>query len=210
MTSIIHNLQKEANNMMKKFRKIHWLVALLVLGLAIGFIVGCGDDDDDDGDGTPQLSVELEWASAVDIDLEVTEPTGQLVWGGPGDNPNGPTATSIGDNTCGFGSECLSANCTDLPCGSRERIYAQNVAIGGRYTISVDSFSTADENVALFITVPSDWVEVGNAYYLRVDCVVPAGSNPVLAYADFPASGSAMIGAEIAQVECAVTDQSFR
>lgn len=191
--------------MIKKFRKVHWLVALLILGLAIGFIASCGGDDDG-GDDTPELSVELEWGSAVDIDLQVTEPTGQTVWG----LTNGPTAISIGDNMCGFGSACDASACTDLSCGSRERIYVDTVAIGGRYTISVDSFSTIDENVAVFITVPSNWVQSGSAYYLRVDCTIPAGSTPLIAYADFPVRGSAIIGAEIATVTCTVTDQRFR
>lgn len=194
--------------MKKHIKKIHWLVVMLVLGLAAGLIVSCGDDDDDDD--TPELSVELEWVNAVDMDLEVTEPTGQVIWGGPGDNPNGPSAISIGDNTCGFGSGCIPANCTDLTCGSRERIYAQTVQVGGRYTISIDNFSVNAENMTLFITVPERWVQTGNAYYLRVECIVPAGSNPRIAYADFPARGSATIGAEIAEVGCTVTDQRFR
>ncbi len=188
-----------------KFRKIHWLVTFLVLGIAMGFIASCGGSSSDDDD-TPELSVEAEWASAVDFDLQVTEPTGQTVWG----DVNGPTAISLGDNMCGFGSTCDPSACTTLPCSSRERIYADTVQVGGRYTISVDSFSLNDENVAIFITVPSSWVQEGNAYYMRVDCTIPAGTTPTIAYADFPVRGSAVIGAEIATVTCAVTDQTFR
>jgi len=195
--------------MFKTARNIQWWTKLFVLGLSLGLLVGCGGGSSSDDD-TPELKVELEWGNAVDMDIEVTEPTGQLVWGGPGDNPNGPTAVSIGDNQCGFGSGCSAASCDGLGCGERERIYANTVAIGGRYTISVDSFSTAEENVVVFLTVPESWVQTGNAYYLRIECPIPAGSNPIIAYADFPARGSATIGAEIAEVTCTVADQSFR
>jgi hypothetical protein len=173
--------------------------------LAFGLVVSCGDDDDDD---EMQLSVELEWANAVDMNLIITEPTGQEVGG---NTTNGPTTVSVGDNTCGFGSTCDPGACTgSLTCGNRERIYASNVAIGGRYIISVQSIASSDENVTVFITVPESWVQSGNAYYLRVDCTVPPMDTWVVAYADFPAAGSTTIGAEVAEVGCTVTDQRFR
>ena len=193
--------------MKENMKKVRWSVVLLVLGLTFGLVVSCGGD----GDGNErELSVELEWTSTTDVDLVVTEPTGQNVR----EATNGPSATSVGDNTCGFGSACDSGACTgSLTCGNRERIYADTVVVGGRYTVSVDTnASTSDENIVVFLTIPERWVQTGNSYYLRVDCTVPANTAvPVqIAYADFPARGSGTIGAEIAQVGCTVTDQRFR
>ena len=191
--------------MLNKFRKIRWVIVVLILGLAFGFIVSCAGGDEDNDEDMNELSVELAWTNAVDMDLYVIEPTGEWVWL----TNNGPTAISLGDNNCGFGASCNSASCLGLSCNTREGVYAKTVATG-RYTLGVNSNSLADEDVTLFITIPSRWVQTGQAYYLEMSCTIPTGGIPIIAFAEFPSRGQGTISGEIAEVTCTVTGSGTR
>jgi hypothetical protein len=177
-------VNKEDKNMIKKIRTIHWLVALLVLGLAIGLVVSCGDDDDDDDDDTLTFTVELSWTNAVNMDLQIEEPTGEVV----DVLGTGPTVVSIGDNNCGFGTSCDPDACDNLPCDSRERAEVSS-ATTGTYTILVEHNEAAgDELVNVEIAVPRSQVPVGEAYHMILSCNVPAASVQPIATLVFPNS----------------------
>jgi len=167
--------------MMKKFWKIHWLVIVLILGLTAGFIVSCGGDGD--GDDSQTLTVELAWTNAVNMDLQIQEPTGETVDA----LGTGPTAVSIGDNNCGFGTNCDPTACADLSCDSRERIEVSS-ATTGTYTIFVENNELADELVSTYITVPRGQVQSGQSYYMVIVCNIPANSIQPVATVVFPNS----------------------
>ncbi len=189
--------------MMKKIRTVHWLVVLLVLGLAVGLIVSCGGDDDDDD--TQTLTVELAWTNAVNMDLQIQEPTGETVDA----LGTGPTAVSIGDNNCGFGTNCDPTACANLACDTREKIEVRS-ATTGTYTIFVENNDLADELVSTYITVPRSQVQTGEAYYMVIVCNVPASSVQPIATVVFPNS---VISGEISgtgAATCTVTESTFR
>ncbi len=185
-------------------KKRHWLIFALALGLVAGLFVGCSDDDDDDDSN--KLSVELEWATNVDVDLLVEEPTGQVA----GLGTNGPTLTSSGNNICGFGTFCETSDCLGLTCDTREAAYTTSPTLGGTYTVSVENNGAIDESVAVFVTVEQSWVDVGFPYYMRLDCTVPTGVEAIIATAEFSASNRASISGDSAAVTCTVTEQSLR
>jgi hypothetical protein len=187
-------------------RKMHWLIFALVLGLAVGLFVGCDDDDDDDDSN--ELSVELSWPDAVNVDLIVTEPTGENV--GPNYSANGPSTTSLGDNLCGFGDACDTTQCTGtLACNAREGVYADTI-VPGTYTIRVNNLAEIAQTARILLTIPQSWAAEGQAYFLQLDCDVPAGAFPIIASAEFASRGNGVISGEIAEVTCTVTNAGYR
>ena len=131
-----------------------WRIGLLLLLVGIG---SC-DNEDNNEPLSYDLEAELTWDQAVNMDLWIIEPTGK----GSGHGDPGVTAFNTGDNLCGFGDACDPAVCTDLPCGTPERIIIPyNTALPDTteplyvYEIGISNWSDADVTMLLTIRTPA-------------------------------------------------------
>lgn len=197
-------------------------VRTVLLMSGVTFLLGmllanCGYEHEDE-DYAQKLSVKLEWEHAVNVDLQVQEPTGE--WVGLGQN--GPTAVSTGDNLCGFGPQCDPDACAGLTCNTPEAVYANTVS-AGKYAIRVrnDANPVYDptegtfvgEDVALIIAIPEKWAARGAPYYLEVYCYILNYTAPSLAVVEFSEheQGSLSITAlEDPWTQCTIAKQLIR
>jgi hypothetical protein len=189
--------------------------ALLVMVMGGLWLSGCGYEHSDENDYKNKLSVKLEWENAVNLNLKVQEPTGEWI----GTGTNGPTMTSIGDNTCGFGPLCNPQSCSDSPCDSYEGVYATSIA-SGTYTIQIQNNGLAQydpveedfvgEDVELSITIPENLVEKGNAYYMLLSCYILNNTAPKLAVVEFSTPERGKILMNNTRTQCVVSEVSYK
>jgi hypothetical protein len=155
-----------------------------------------------------QFTAELAWENAVDLDLFIVDPYGQ-VW----DRYESPADILFaGDNQCGFGPQCNQNACGGyLPCGTHEAITV-TAPKKGIYTLWVNSWATLPETITLEVVLPEAAVNVGEAYEFRFECQIPAETEQAIANLQFTAGQYSIEGmpADRGFALCQITQQRLR
>ncbi len=153
---------------MQKIQRNFWWSLLGIALLIVFGISSCSNDSSTSPDRLYDLEVELVWDAAVNMDLWIIEPTGK----GSGHGDPGNTAHNTGNNDCGFGSACLAADCSDLPCNTPERIYIdrgealpESTEPFHHYELGISNWSSETVNMILFIRTSSE----SRTFYCTVD-----------------------------------------